>query len=74
MKVRVNSTYVYTPAWIDRNHPIARGDLVRVINLHGCPPANTMGHCYVVRADTPRDAKGPFWLVSTGSLSKKEVA
>ncbi len=54
MKVRVNSLYTYDPVLLDRtaNLPISKDDIVRVINLHGCPPANTMGHCYVADPET----------------------
>jgi hypothetical protein len=39
------------------------GDVVRVVNLPGCPRANTMGHCHVAHLD------GTFaGLVCTSSL------
>jgi hypothetical protein len=50
MKVRVNSLYEFSPCLWDLLHPIAdvsKGDVVRVQNMHGCPPANTMSHCYI---------------------------
>lgn len=47
MRVRVNSLYRFHPALIDRNVPCEDGSIVRVINLPGCPKANTMGHCYI---------------------------
>ncbi len=41
------------------------GQVVRVYNVHGCPKANTMGHCYV------QDEAGTFLgLVHTNSLRK----
>jgi len=50
-RVRVGSTYVYRPVGMDAwsPNPLApmEGEPVKVINPHGCPPANTMGHCYV---------------------------
>lgn len=55
-KVRVGATYVFKPVPIDRflmapqavkEGWLKEGDLVKVINCHGCPPANTMGHCYI---------------------------
>jgi len=53
MKVRVNSRYIFSPAGFDRFNPIhfglKEGDTVKVIHKHGCPPANTMGQCYVER-------------------------
>lgn len=72
MKVRVNSIYRYEPnGWdtFDRtaNNGLVRGQLVRVINLYGCPKANTMGQCYVA------DLKTGIWcMVSTGSLVKPQ--
>lgn len=50
MRVRVNSLYRYNPVLLDRidgRTSLKTGDIVRVINLPGCPRANTMGHCYV---------------------------
>jgi hypothetical protein len=50
-KVRVGSKYVYDPVMMDvLNPPFGNpnpGDLVKVINKFGCPPANTMGMCYI---------------------------
>lgn len=71
MRVRVNSTYVFKAnGWdtFDSKHNgyLSDGDLVRVINLHGCPPANTMGQCYVRKVG---DTSNAFVMVSTGSLS-----
>lgn len=80
MKVRVTSTYKYNPIGWDVFHPTSNNDLhpgqlVRVINLRGCPPANTMGQCYVVPATNPTgntpEARRGFVMVSTGSLEKK---
>jgi uncharacterized protein YwlG (UPF0340 family) len=53
-KVRVNSTYHYVPVMLDKLHPpiavgtgqLASGDKVKVVNLPGCPKANTMGHAH----------------------------
>jgi len=81
MKVRANSVYFYNPIWLDLNQPTAsglfkKGDKVRVINLHGCPPANTMGQCYIVPASATKDTRGqyiaPFAMVSTASLEKTQ--
>lgn len=55
MKVRANSVYVYHPTLMDRydaKTTLQSGDVVRVKNMHGCPRANTMGHCHVVNAET----------------------
>ena len=49
-RVRVNSIYTYDPVMfdiLDGRTGLKKGDTVRVINVHGCPKANTMGHCYV---------------------------
>jgi hypothetical protein len=39
---------------IDVLHPpykVRKGDVVRVVNLYGCPKANTMGHAHVEHLD-----------------------
>lgn len=68
MKVRAGSTYVFDPVFLDLLHPCSkatRGQPVRVVNLPGCPKANTMGQCHV------NDLDGAFLgMVSTSSLSK----
>ena len=51
-KVRVNSNYIFVPVPMDEINPaipgaLSEGDLVKVVNLRGCPPANTIGFCYV---------------------------
>jgi hypothetical protein len=65
-RVRVGRKYRYNPVPLDRiNRPynITAGDIVRVVNLPGCPRANTMGHCHVNHMD------GTFaGLVCTNSL------
>lgn len=67
MKVRANSQYIYYPNFLDRSRPahylnLVPGDVVRVVNMHGCPPANTMGQCHV-------ELNGQFaGMVSTNSL------
>ena len=71
-KVRVKSLYVYNPVGMDLFSPCAhaeKGQTVRVVNKFGCPPANTMGHCYIESLD------GEFLgLVLTNSLTPlKEV-
>lgn len=73
-KVRVNSIYRYEPVLIDRLHaPFGNpqpGQLVRVVNKYGCPPANTMGHCYITDAEN-----GEFLgLVCTNSLQSRKEA
>lgn len=65
-KVRVGALYTYSPAMYDAIDPpfnVKAGDVVRVVNLPGCPKANTMGHCHVAQLD------GTFGgLVQTASL------
>jgi hypothetical protein len=49
-RVQVGKLYRYKPVLLDRGHPpynIQDGDIVRVVNLTGCPKASTMGHCHV---------------------------
>lgn len=69
MKVRKGSVYVYRPAgWdtFDARTNLQPGEKVRVIQCHGCPPPNTMGHAHVERLD------GEFvGLVQTASLHKE---
>lgn len=55
-RVRVGSVYEFDPCMWDvldrREYTPAPGDKVRVRkSAHGCPPANTMGHCYVETLD-----------------------
>jgi hypothetical protein len=53
-KVKVGRTYVFSPVLIDVINPpynVRKGDVVRVVNLPGCPRANTMGHCHVQHLD-----------------------
>jgi hypothetical protein len=67
-RVRAGGLYRYNPVAIDRfhrPHNINDGDIVRVVNLPGCPRANTMGHAHVEHLD------GTFGgLVCTNSLTK----
>lgn len=69
MKVRVGKLYRYEPTFWDLNFPCAgnslqAGQVVRVIDLPGAPPTNTMGQCYVGDAET-----GKFiCMISTASL------
>ena len=50
-KVRVGSKYIFHPVMFDKINPpfgyLKDGSLVKVVNKFGCPPANTMGMCYV---------------------------
>ena len=50
MKVRANGRYIYYPNMLDRidgRTTLVPGDIVTVVNLPGCPPANTMGHAHI---------------------------
>lgn len=50
MKVRANAVYRYSPVLLDQidgRTSLQSGDVVRVVNLPGCPKANVMGHCHV---------------------------
>lgn len=73
-KVRVGAKYTYEPVMLDLLSPpygaergiLKAGDQVKVVNLYGCPPANTMGHCYV------NTLAGEFaGMVCTNSLVRK---
>lgn len=70
MKVRANAIYVFRPCvldLIDGRTDLTAGNRVRVKNLRGCPPCNTLGHAHVVHPET-----GAFiGLVCTASLHKK---
>ena len=51
-KVRAGAKYIFYPVLMDRLHPpydVLPGDVVEVVNLPGCPRANTMGHAHVKR-------------------------
>src|SRR6266849_3575205 len=54
MKVRVNHLYRFDPVLLDRfdgRTNLQPGDVVKVVNLPGCPKAGTMGHCHVATPD-----------------------
>ena len=71
MKVKAGSTYFYVANLLDTcdgRTSLTEGEQVRVVNLHGCPRANTMGHAHVERLD------GSFaGLVHCNSLHTLEV-
>jgi hypothetical protein len=49
-RVRVNALYYFHPNLLDLTdgrNGLKSGDVLRVINLPGCPKAGTMGHCHV---------------------------
>jgi hypothetical protein len=56
MKVRAKSIYTFRPVPLDVfdskvQDCIKPGDRVRVVNLPGCPKANTMNHCHIETLD-----------------------
>lgn len=54
-KVTVGKAYTYQPVMIDRIDPktvLRPGMVVEVVEKRGCPPANTMGHCFVSLSGT----------------------
>jgi hypothetical protein len=56
-KVRVGSMYVYKPVPLDvfdGRTGLKEGEVVKIVNCFGCPPANTMGHCFVGDKETGR--------------------
>jgi len=70
-KVKAGRSYRFDPCLWDTMDPpvgvrqgnLRKGDIVTVVNLPGCPKANTMGHCHI------KSQEGEFLgLVSTGSL------
>lgn len=65
MKVRANSEYLYYPDMLDKidgRTSLVPGSIVKVVNLPGCPKANTMQHAHV-------EYRGQFaGLVHTNSL------
>jgi hypothetical protein len=66
MKVHVGKTYKFQPVMFDVLNPCqaTAGQLVKVVNLHGCPKANTMGMCYIATVED-----GAFLgMVMTSSL------
>lgn len=74
-KVRVSATYRYVPCGLDRydgehlRGRVETNEIVKVVNKPGCPPANTMGHCYIEEIE---GNGGRFiGLVANGSLHKK---
>jgi hypothetical protein len=80
-KVRVNATYYFNPCLFDKINGnstaiFKRGDRVRVVNLYSCPPANTMGMCYIVPVDAKKDDRGrwdkDFAMVMTNSLQTEQ--
>jgi hypothetical protein len=69
MRVRKGATYRYNPAlldMVDARTDLQKGELVRVIQLPGAPPPNTMGHAHVERVSDGKFAG----LVQTASLEK----
>ena len=51
-RVKVGKSYVFRPVLFDVSNPpfgAVPGDVVTVVNLHGCPKANTMGMCHIAK-------------------------
>jgi hypothetical protein len=73
MKVRKGQVLVFDAAGWDvvfrNSNTPANGTVVRVCTPYGCPPPNTMGHCFVETLE-----RKFIGLVSTASLHKKEDA
>jgi hypothetical protein len=72
MKVRKGQVYTFhASAWdrFDRRHNTPNdGTKVRVCTPNGCPPPNTMGHCFV------ETMNGQFiGLVACASLAKEST-
>jgi hypothetical protein len=80
MKVTAGHEYIYQAEGCDRwdaRTDLKNGERVRVVNLPGCPKANTMRMCHVERIlPGPRKpsayANGFAGLVLTASLHKPE--
>lgn len=59
-KVRAGTSYIFRPVPLDAIDPpvgmregwLVDGDIVKVVNLRGCPKANAMGHAYIVKGGT----------------------
>lgn len=51
-RVKVGARYVYNPVPFDQWNPpfdCQPGAIVKVVNLPGCPKANSMGMCHIER-------------------------
>jgi len=71
-KVRVGKVYRVRLILFDQlmfeHYTATEGQMVRVVNLYGCPPANTMGMCHIEDAES-----GEFLgMVCTNSLERVE--
>lgn len=68
MKVKVGQQYRYNPVPMDKfdsKCDAVEGQIVTVVNLPGCPKANTMNHCHI------EDENGKFLgMVCCNSLEK----
>jgi hypothetical protein len=66
--VTAGRIYKYEPVGLDiwdARTDLQSGELVRVVNLPGCPRAGTMGHCHVERVNGPRLAGGCLVLCAS---------
>jgi hypothetical protein len=74
MRVTANRVYRFDPVLWDQINPpygvqtgiLKAGDSVRVVNLPGCPRANTKGHCHIESVDGEQF----LGLVCVNSLEK----
>jgi len=77
-RVVANKCYEYDPVLMDRIHRpygvtgglFDAGDIVRVVNLPGCPRCNTMGMCHIQHPETT-EFLGLVCVGSLGPISKK---
>ena len=64
MHVRANQEYIFYPNLLDRNDGrtnLVPGSIVKVVNLPGCPKANTMQHA-------TSNSKADLWVWFTLTL------
>ena len=69
-KVRANSSYIFYANLLDFEHRALNGRFGTVVNVYGCPKANTMGHCYFEVSSDRYPSGIERFLVSTNSLYK----
>lgn len=69
-RVTPHKVYRYVPVPLDRfdaRTDLSYGDIVKVINRPGAPPANTAGHCYV-----EKDGKVAGLVVTNSLITEDE--
>ena len=70
-RVKAGCVYYFVPNLLDRidgRTDLNHGDKVRVVNLPGCPKANTMAHYHVADPETGRF----IGLVHVNSLHRED--